>query len=203
MAYLSIVIVFAIAFTSPAAAQIYEWRDASGSRNFTNDIEDIPGAQRDDAKIIVRAPRNPRPTDSAETDGHETAPVVEARRPDRERRRAAMERWRAEREELRRERERARGAEVIYDNSFRFASFGGPSLRRRRRSTSTLPDRCPFPRSSFPNRNRPSMSSIRRTTSCTSRWFRRRSIADDTGIAPFACVCRTSSSTIATARRCT
>jgi hypothetical protein len=113
---------------SASSAQIYEWRDAGGSRNFTNDVEDIPEEVREQAKVFVRAPRaaEPESEDVAEQVASVSAGTVEtsesrARHEARERRRAEMARWRAEREQLRREREASRGAQVVYDHSFRFA----------------------------------------------------------------------------------
>ncbi len=119
--------VFLIALVgSPLEAQIYEWRDASGSRNYTNDIEDVPEALRDAARVVVRAPKAVAPALEAVASSPEPVKVAnvdpdrEGRRAERERRRAEMARWRAEREQLRIEREAAKGAQVVYDDSFRF-----------------------------------------------------------------------------------
>lgn len=113
---------------SASNAQIYEWRDASGSRNFTNDVEDIPEELREQAKVFVRARRlaEPEPEEGPEQLAFVSNDPVEtsesrARNEARERRRAEMAQWRAEREQLRRERAASRGAQVVYDHSFRFA----------------------------------------------------------------------------------
>ncbi len=111
-------------YSSPLDAQIYEWRDASGSRNFTNDIEDIPELQREQARVVVRARRGVDPEvlpDESVEPAQVVVPETRARRPDRERRRAEMDQWRAEREQRRAERESPKGAQVVYDNSFRFS----------------------------------------------------------------------------------
>jgi hypothetical protein len=39
---------------APLSAQVYEWRDAGGSRHFTTDLEDIPAGQREQPQIVVR-----------------------------------------------------------------------------------------------------------------------------------------------------
>lgn len=96
--------VFAV---SPCAAQIYEWRDASGSRHYTNDPEDIPEDVRNAARIVVRSePASERVAAAAADEFAEESP--------RERRR------RERQERIERRAARPRSAQVVYDNSFRF-----------------------------------------------------------------------------------
>ena len=39
-----------------AQAEIYEWRDAVGSRHFTNSVDEVPAEQRNTMRVIVREP---------------------------------------------------------------------------------------------------------------------------------------------------
>ncbi len=126
------IVVVIVATVAPLSAQVFEWRDASGSRNYTNDVENIPEALREKARVVVRARplavSDVQPASSpASSDADVAAPDAVAldsedslRRENRARRRAEMARWREEREQRRLEREAPRGAQVVYDNSFRF-----------------------------------------------------------------------------------
>ncbi len=80
------------------AAQIYEWRDDSGARHFTNEIEDVPESQREGARVIVRAGRVAADAEPARVD---EAPAAVAAAAPRESR-AAPDR---------------RMAQVVYDRS--------------------------------------------------------------------------------------
>lgn len=91
--------------SSIAGAQIYEWRDATGARNFTNDLEDVPLDQRDAARIVVRA--SPSAATPAELNDGIVREVAEPKSAARVRRGEDVE--------------APRMAQVIYDNSFRFA----------------------------------------------------------------------------------
>jgi hypothetical protein len=106
-------IVFLLSAAAPAGAQIYEWRDASGDRHFTNDLEDVPEALRADARVVVRARPEPALAEVAAAAAEEVADG------DRESRRARRSR--------RDEPEAPRQAQVIYDNSFRFARSRRPA----------------------------------------------------------------------------
>ena len=86
-----------------ASAQVYEWRDANGSRHFTNALADIPDAQRDGARVVVRA--------DAAIDVDSPEEVADEETPRERRRRERRERY---------AREPVRSAQVVYDNSFRF-----------------------------------------------------------------------------------
>lgn len=88
-----------------ASAQIYEWRDANGSRHYTNAAEDIPEAQREAARVVVRA--EPVKVASANVEGHAESEREQRRRERRER----FGRY---------PREPVREAQIVYDNSFRF-----------------------------------------------------------------------------------
>lgn len=98
-------VVWLVVVSSVAGAQIYEWRDTTGARNFTNDLEDVPLDQRDAARIVVRArPSVSAPADVTDEGSREVAEpesAVRARRGEAD--------------------EAPRMAQMIYDNSFRFA----------------------------------------------------------------------------------
>jgi len=114
MSLLRVVIALVALGSSSAWAQIYEWRDAGGSRHFTNDVEDIPETQRDEARVVVRAAPIREGDLAVESDG--TAEEDEES-PRERRRRLRRERY---------EREPVRSALVVYDNSFRFARPAPP-----------------------------------------------------------------------------
>lgn len=109
MSLLRVVIALVALGSSSAWAQIYEWRDEGGSRHFTNDMEDIPETQRDGARVVVRAAPI-READLAADSGGDAEEDEES--PRERRRRLRRERY---------EREPVRSAQVVYDNSFRFA----------------------------------------------------------------------------------
>lgn len=99
---------FALVFmAAPATAQIYEWRDSSGDRHFTNDLEDVPEALRDEARIVVRASPVAAAVD-VETDEPETTEGA------------------AQTTRRRDEVAPPRQAQLIYDHSFRFARPSAP-----------------------------------------------------------------------------
>lgn len=54
-AVLAAMIVLAVA----AHADVYEWRDESGSRHFTNDAQGVPPAYRDSARVLIADWRRP------------------------------------------------------------------------------------------------------------------------------------------------
>lgn len=45
---------FCLVAANDVRAEIYEWRDDSGSRHFTNILEEVPAAERTDPKVLVR-----------------------------------------------------------------------------------------------------------------------------------------------------
>jgi hypothetical protein len=104
MSSLRVVVALVALGSLPAGAQVYEWRDPSGSRHFTNDLEGIPDAQREGARVVVRA-EPVRQADPAATDADAEESPRERRRRERRERYA---------------REPVRSAQVVYDNSFRF-----------------------------------------------------------------------------------
>jgi len=116
MCSLRVVVALVALVSSPAWAQIYEWRDAGGSRHFTNDLEDIPDAQREGARVVVRA-APVRDADFAADSGGSEEEIEES--PRERRRRLRRERY---------EREPVRSAQVVYDNSFRFARPEPPAV---------------------------------------------------------------------------
>jgi len=61
-----------------ATAQIFEWIDASGSHHYTNDREDIPEAQRDEARVVVRQRQPVEPGARGATVELASRPSVEA-----------------------------------------------------------------------------------------------------------------------------
>lgn len=113
MCLLRVVIAMLALGSSSAWAQIYEWRDAGGSRHFTNDMEDIPETQRDDARVVVRAAPIREGDLAVESGGAEE----DEESPRERRRRLRRERY---------EQEPVRSAQVVYDNSFRFARPAPP-----------------------------------------------------------------------------
>lgn len=60
---------------SPAHGQIYEWRDATGARHFTNRMDTVPTEQQPGARVLVAEPH--KPASEAEPPA---APPVEPRR---------------------------------------------------------------------------------------------------------------------------
>ncbi len=112
MFWLRVFLTLFAASWSPAAAQVYEWRDASGSRHFTNEVENIPDTQREQARVVVRAAPPRVEDDEILSDTLADAPAEESIRELRRR----LRRERRERYEPAPE----RVAQVVYDNSFRF-----------------------------------------------------------------------------------
>ncbi len=65
------VTVAALAFATAAVdAQIYEWRDSSGSRHFTNNRDGLPVDQRESARVVV--------AELTSAPGEQVSPAVEA-----------------------------------------------------------------------------------------------------------------------------
>lgn len=83
------VLLLAVLSAQIATAQIYEWRDAAGSRHFTTDLEDLPADQRLPPRIFVResAWRSAAATEAVRQDRRREAQVVY----DHSRRRRAFE----------------------------------------------------------------------------------------------------------------
>lgn len=74
MVLVRLVVVVCLVLVAPswATAQVFEWTDASGSRHYTNDPEDIPEAQREEARVVVRGRR------PAEAEVQQSASVEQA-----------------------------------------------------------------------------------------------------------------------------
>jgi hypothetical protein len=47
-------LVLPLVFAVTVRAEIYEWQDGAGGRHFTNLIDEVPAAQRNDPKVVVR-----------------------------------------------------------------------------------------------------------------------------------------------------
>jgi hypothetical protein len=52
-----IVALAALAFASVARAEIYEWRDASGTRHFTNNRDSVPSEHRGALRVVLSEPQ--------------------------------------------------------------------------------------------------------------------------------------------------
>lgn len=52
-------------FAGTVRAEIYEWRDAAGSRHFTNTIDRVPAEQRNSVTVIVRELIRPQAKEAA------------------------------------------------------------------------------------------------------------------------------------------
>ena len=67
--------------SSPCAAEIYEWRDASGDRHFTNSKDAVPADRQSSARVLVveRAPAAVVVTQEA-VEPARPQPIVEERR---------------------------------------------------------------------------------------------------------------------------
>ncbi len=129
MMRIGIVLIGAIVFsTGSASGEIYEWVDGGGSRHFTNDVEDIPEASREAARVFVREKRVALVQSELSGDDQGSDPLSEGvgRRTSvvsdeaRSEARARREARRADRRDARRSAEPIRQAQVVYDRSFDF-----------------------------------------------------------------------------------
>ena len=112
------------------SAQIYEWRDEGGARHFTNDIEDVPEALREDTRVVVRAPRRVAPIESdtgERVGGKAVAEPAEVADLAGEERVATADR--DSRRDSTSFRSEPRMAQVVYDRSYQWSRSGSRSAQ--------------------------------------------------------------------------